>query len=253
MLFLRSLLFFVVMVLSTLMVTLPALLTFPFSFLARYRVISQWARFNLWCLQSICNLRYEVEGAENIPNGAAIVFAKHQSTWETLALQCILPPQTWVLKRELLKVPFFGWSLAMLEPVAIDRAAGRVALQQLIEQGKDRLNKGRYIIVFPEGTRIAPGMRRRFAFGGAKLAEKSGFPVLPVAHNAGYFWPRHGFIKRPGVIKVKIGPVIESKNDAGRIKAAVINEAAEQWIAQAMTEITGEVEEVVERKSNGGS
>ena len=246
--FLRSLLFFVVMILSAIVYAPLALLTFPFGFLTRYRVITQWARFNLWWLQLICNLRYEIEGAENIPDGAVIVFAKHQSTWETLALQCILPPQTWVLKRELLWVPFFGWGLAMLEPVAIDRAAGRVALHQLIEQGKDRLNKGRYIIIFPEGTRVAPGLRNQFAFGGAKLAEKSGYPVLPIAHNAGYFWPRHGLLKKPGVIKIKIGPVIESKTDEGRVKATVINEAAEQWIAQAMTEITGEVEELVERK-----
>lgn len=241
---LRSAIFFITMVISVVIFVPVALLFFPFSFAARYRFISQWARFNIWCLRLICRVTYKVEGMENLPSESAIVFAKHASTWETFAMQCFLPPQTWVLKKELLRVPFFGWGLALLKPVAIDRASGRKALKQLVDKGKDCLDEGRWLIIFPEGTRMAPGKMRKFGFGGAMLAEKSGHPVVPIAHNAGYFWPRHGFFKTPGEIRVKIGPVIDSKTH----KAAEINQMAETWIAQAMTEITGQPEELVERK-----
>ncbi len=244
MLYLRSAIFFVIMASSAVLFAPLALLTFPFPFKTRYRFISQWARFNIACLRIVCNLRHEVEGLEHLPKETAIVFAKHQSAWETLALQTFLPPQTWVLKRELLWVPFFGWGLAMLEPVAIDRGSGRKALKQLVEQGIERLESGHWIIIFPEGTRMPMGKRRRFGFGAAKLAEKSGHVVVPIAHDAGRYWPRRGFLKYPGVIKVRIGPPIETR---GR-KAAEINEEAERWIADAMTEITGVVEEVVERE-----
>lgn len=244
MLYLRSFLFFIFMVVTAILFALLGGLTWPFSFATRYRLISQWAKLNIRWLKFTCNLSYEVEGLEHLPQQTAIVFCKHASTWETLALQAILPPQTWVLKRELLRVPFFGWGLALLKPVAIDRASGRQALKQLVERGKVCLDEGRWLIIFPEGTRMEPGKMRKFGFGGAMLAEKSGHPVVPVAHNAGYFWPRHGFLKKPGVIRVKIGPVIDSKD----LKAAEINERAEQWMVQAMTEITGQPEEVVERK-----
>lgn len=241
---LRSTVFFVTMILSAVVFAVPALLLFPFSFETRYRFISQWARFNIWWLGVTCKLYYEVEGAEHLPRETAIVFCKHASTWETLALQQVLPPQTWVLKQELLRVPFFGWGLALLKPVAIDRASGRKALKQLVDRGKVCLAEGRWLIVFPEGTRMAPGKMRKFGFGGAMLAEKSGHPVVPIAHNAGHYWPRHSFIKRPGVIKLRIGPVIDSQS----LKAGEINARAEQWIAAAMTDITGRPEEVVERK-----
>lgn len=240
----RSAIFFVSMVVSAIIFVPLALLFYPFSFNIRYRFISQWARFNIWWLKLSCNLSYEVEGLENLPKDSAIVFSKHASTWETFAFQCILPPQTWVLKRELLRVPFFGWGLALLKPVAIDRASGRKALKQLVDLGKICLEEGRWLIIFPEGTRMAPGKMRRFGFGGAMLAEKSGHPVVPIAHNAGHFWQRHGLLKKPGVIKVKIGPPIESVS----LKASEINEKAEQWIAAAMTEITGQPEEIIERK-----
>jgi 1-acyl-sn-glycerol-3-phosphate acyltransferase len=240
----RSLIFFATMVVTAVLFAPLALLTWPFPFALRYRFISKWAQFNIWWLGIICGLRYEVEGLEHLPGESAIVFCKHGSAWETMALQSILPPQTWVLKRELLRVPFFGWGLAMLKPVAIDRASGRKALKQLVERGKVCLEEGRWLIVFPEGTRMAPGKMRKFGFGGAMLAEKSGHPVVPVAHNAGQFWPRRGFLKKPGVIKVRIGPAIDSRS----LKAGAINEQAEQWIAAAMAEITGQPEEIVERK-----
>ncbi|MDZ4263699.1 MAG: lysophospholipid acyltransferase family protein [Pseudomonadota bacterium] len=244
MLYLRSLLFFIFMVITAIIFALLGGLAWPFSFATRYRLISQWAKLNIKWLKFSCNLSYEVEGLENLPSETAIVFCKHASTWETLALQAILPPQTWVLKRELLRVPFFGWGLALLKPVAIDRASGRQALKQLVERGKVCLDEGRWLIIFPEGTRMAPGTMRKFGYGGALLAEKSGHPVVPVAHNAGHFWPRHGFLKKPGVIRVKIGPVIDSKS----LKAAQINEQAEQWMMAAMAEINGQPDVIVERK-----
>lgn len=242
--YLRSLIFFITMVVSAVIFAPLTLLMFPFSFETRYKFVSLWARFNIWWLGVTCGLRYEVEGLENLPKETAIVFSKHASTWETFAFQCFLPPQTWVLKRELLRVPFFGWGLSMLKPVAIDRASGRKALKQLVERGKLCLDEGRWLIIFPEGTRMAPGKMRKFGFGAAMLAEKSGHPVVPVAHNAGLFWPRHGMLKKSGVIKVKIGKVIETEG----VKASEIIEQAEQWMKEAMTELTGTPEEVVDRK-----
>ena len=242
--YIRSTIFFVTMVVTAIIFATLSVLLYPLSFENRYRIISQWAKFNVWWLGVTCGLRYEVEGLENIPKDTAIVYAKHASTWETFALQCFLPPQTWVLKRELLRVPFFGWGLAMLKPVAIDRASGRKALKQLVELGTRCLDEGRWLIIFPEGTRMPLGSMRKFGFGAAMLAEKSGHPVVPVAHTAGLFWPKHSFLKKPGVIKVKIGRVIETKGK----KASQITEEAEQWMLQAMEELTGVRDEVVERK-----
>jgi len=234
MLVLRSLLFTLGMGISTLVFAPLSVLTFPFPFEMRYSFITQWARFNLWWLEKTCRLSYKVSGQENIPATNAIIFCKHQSAWETLALQRIFPPQIWLLKRELLWVPFFGWGLAMLEPIAIDRKSGKKAMRQLLDQGTERLRAGRWVVIFPEGTRIAPGKKGRYASGGSMLAEGSGYPVVPVAHNAGEFWPRRGFIKYPGVIRVVIGPVIESKGKS----AAQINTSAEEWIENTMREIS---------------
>jgi len=249
MLFIRSALFLVVMISTAIIVALLSLLTYPFKFATRYKFISLWAKFNMWWLDLVCGLKYEVEGLENLPDETAIVYSKHQSAWETMALQVFLPPQTWVLKRELLWVPFFGWGLAMLQPVAINRASGREALKQLVNQGTERLESGHWIVIFPEGTRMAPGKMRRFGFGGAKLAEKSGHVIVPVAHNAGDFWRRRESVKRPGVVKVKSGQPIQT---AGR-KAADINADAEEWMIKAMAEINGKPEEIEERNKRKGS
>jgi 1-acyl-sn-glycerol-3-phosphate acyltransferase len=150
-----------------------------------------------------------VIGAEHIPQIPGIVLSKHQSAWETLAFQEIFPPQVWVLKKELLLVPFFGWGLAMTSPIAIDRSSKKAALKQIVSQGKDRLKKGFWIVVFPEGTRIAPGKKGRYGIGGAWLATHTGAPVVPVAHNAGRFWGRNALIKLPGTITVSIGAPID--------------------------------------------
>lgn len=233
---LRAAAFYLGMLISTLVVAPLSLMTFPLPFLWRYRFIGQWTRFNLWWLKICCGLSYQLEGAANIPAGNVIIMAKHQSAWETLALQRIFGPQVWVLKRELLWLPLFGWGLAMLEPIAIDRKAGRKAVRQIVEQGTQRLNAGRCVVIFPEGTRVAPGERKRYGLGGALLAEHSGYPVVPVAHNAGEYWSRRSFVKRPGIIRVIIGPPIVSRDKS----AAEINAAVEAWIETTMVEITGD-------------
>ena len=211
------------------------LLTVVLPFAIRYRLISAWAQFQLIVLKHLCRLDYRVEGREHLPGGAAIILSKHQSAWETIAFQEIFPPQTWVLKRELLWIPLFGWALALLRPIAIDRGAGRVAIEQVIEQGRERLQSGIWVVVFPEGTRMAPGTRRRYGIGGAALAAASGYPVVPVAHNAGSFWPRRGFLKRPGTIRLVIGPVIDSHGKT----AEEIRRQAEDWIENTMAGLEG--------------
>lgn len=230
MLFLRSLLFAFGLGLSTLVFAPLALLSFPLPYRARYRLITRWTHFNLWWLARTCRLRHVVEGLENVPAPPGIVFAKHESAWETLALQLVFSPQVWVLKRELLWIPFFGWGLAMLRPIAIDRGSPRRAIEQIMRRGSERLEDGCWVVVFPEGTRVAPGERRRYGAGGAALAQRSGYPVVPVAHNAGDFWPRRGFVKHPGIIRMVIGPPIETR---GR-SVAEINHQAQNWIESCM-------------------
>ncbi len=231
--YLRSALFNLLMLLTVLVFAPLALLTFPLPHPLRYRFISQWARLQTWLVGVLCGVRYRVEGREHLPKGPAIILAKHQSAWETIAFQKIFPIQTWVLKRELLLIPFFGWGLALMKPIAIDRGAGRKAVTQVIEQGKARLTEGIWIVVFPEGTRMAPGATRRYGIGGAALAAESGYPVVPVAHNAGSFWPRRGFLKKSGTIHVVIGPVIHTRGKS----AEEINRAAEEWIEKKMVEL----------------
>ena len=213
---------------------IPGFLLFPFPYKVRYGFLSLWAKTIVVLLRLICNLKYEVINPENIPDGPAIIFCKHQSAWETIALQAIFPPQVWVLKHELIKVPIFGWALAMLESIAIDRGAGKKAVDQIVEQGKQRLQTGKWIVIFPEGTRVAPGQRKKFGIGGAVLAERSGYPVVLVAHNAGDFWRRRSLVKRPGVIKVVIGPTIDpiGKN------ATEIKDIAEHWINDTVEQIS---------------
>lgn len=204
----------------------------PFSF--RYQLSGLWARLNSWLTKLMCHLDYTVEGLENLPvDKSAVILSKHQSAWETISFINIFPPHVFVLKRELLWVPLWGWGLSAMKPIAINRNNQKTALRTLVKQGTARLKEGLSVIIFPEGTRVAPGEKRKFNAGGCLLAQISGHPVVPVAHNAGEFWPRYSFLKHPGTIRVRIGPVIESK---GR-KAQDINAEAEAWINQAMEEI----------------
>lgn len=227
---LRSTLFALSLAVTTPPYALFSFLTFPFRPITRYRIIGSWTRITLWFVWHVLGIRYRVIGQENLPANASVILAKHQSAWETLAFQKIFPPLCFVLKRELLRVPFFGWGLAQMPVVAIDRAAGKDALGQVVEQGRKRLQEGFWVTVFPEGTRVAPGMSRRYKIGGAWLATHAGVQVVPVAHNAGEFWGRNAFLKREGEVVVSIGPPIDA---AGR-KPDDVNAEAEAWIEAEM-------------------
>ena len=222
----RSVFFFALQSMLTIFFSGVALLTFPFKPLTRYRVISSWSRLMVWLARVICGIRYEVIGGDNLPSEPSIVLSKHQSAWETLVFQIILPPQVWVLRKSLLKVPFFGWGLAMMNPIAIDRDAGMRALKQTLEQGRARLRDGFWIIVFPEGTRVAPGETGKYQVGGAWLAKQTGAPVVPVAHNAGHLWQRNAFVKFPGKITVSFGKPIDTRG----LSVNEINERTRDWI-----------------------
>ena len=230
---LRSALFYLGLSLATLLFVPIGLALLVTPFPVRFRVMSRWSAFNLWWLKLTCGLDFEVSGGENIPPGAAIILCKHQSAWETLALQLVFPPQAWVLKRELLWIPIYGWGLATMNPIAIDRSSGTRALRQIVRQGRDRLARGIWVVVFPEGTRVAPGQRGKYQPGGGLLAAESGRPVVPVAHNAGWFWPRHSFRKWPGRIRMVIGAPIDSHGKS----AAAITREAETWIEQTVSQL----------------
>ena len=223
---LRSLLFFLGMLIVTPIFALLVILMLPFSNVTRCRMASYWAHCALFWLKVTCNLSYEVRGRENIPNHPSIILCKHQSAWETIALQVIFPPQIWVMKRELLYIPFLGWAWMALSAIPIDRSSGREALKKLVAHGKDRLAKGLWVVIFPEGTRIAPGTRAKYHIGGAWLATHTQTTVVPVAHNAGLFWRKNAFVKTPGTITVSIGKPIETAD----LKTDVLNQQVEDWI-----------------------
>ncbi len=226
---LRSIVFFIFQV-TTLFIFAPlVLLSFPFSYSVRYAIASTWAKLVIKGLKTICKLDFKVTGAENI-KGNGIIFCKHQSAWETFALQVMFPQQCWVLKKELLWIPLFGWALALTQPIAINRSKKSQSFKQIIEQGTDRLTSGRWVVIFPEGTRTAPGEKKKYMIGGALLAEKSGYPVIPVAHNAGEFWKRNAFIKYPGTIQVRIGEMVDSKT----LSARELNQTMQNWIEGQM-------------------
>lgn len=231
--FLRSVVFELVRFVLTVVFALISLLTFPFRPITRYRIITAWSHLVVALARGICGVSYRVIGREHLPTEPSIVLSKHQSAWETLAFQVILPPQVWVLKRELLRVPFFGWGLAMMSPIAIDRGSATRSLKQTVEQGRDRLANGWWIVIFPEGTRIAPGTRGRYHLGGAWLACQTDAPVVPVAHNAGTIWGKNAFIKYPGTITVSIGPTLRPEG----MKADVLNRKVEDWIEAEVTRL----------------
>lgn len=197
----------------------------------RYRLTMGWPRLAVWGAKVIVGIRWEIKGAENFPDGPAVVLAKHQSAWETLFLPAYLPRQAcFVYKKELHRVPFFGWGLALLRMIPIDRGRGRDAFEQVVKVGRARLNEGRWPVLFPEGTRIAPGQTGRYKGGGALLATRTGAPVIPIALNAGECWPKNAFIKKPGLITVSIGPAIESTG----LDAETLNTRVQAWIEAEM-------------------
>ena len=229
----RSVTFAVLQTALTVFFSVIALFSFPFSAHVRYRLITGYNHTVIWLARWVLGIRYVVRGAENLPRQPAIILAKHQSAWETVAFLFLFPPVSPVIKQELLNVPVFGWAFRMLSPIAIDRSAGREALKQIVKQGKDKLAQGFWVLVFPEGTRVAPGEKGRYGIGGSWLAAETGAPIVPVAHNAGEVWPENAFIKRPGTVTVSIGPVIET---AGK-SAAELTRVVEAWIETEMTRL----------------
>ena len=231
---LRSLLFWLLLAPLTLVFACLVLLAFFLPLSVRWSIISVWVRIVLWWLEASCGLRFEVKGRENIPDTPAIVLSKHQSMWETIALQSIFPHLVWVAKQELKWLPFFGWGLQLMKTIFINRGAGRSAVQQLAKQGKQRLDEGLWIVIFPEGTRVAPGTKGRYRIGGAVLAEQSGYPIVPVAHNSGEYWPRRSLTKRQGTVQVRIGKPITTE---GKPAQQILDEVS-SWIEGQMDEIT---------------
>ncbi len=212
----------------------------------QYVVARSWATVNLWMLRTICGLSYTVEGTENIPKQNCVVYLKHQSVFETILPFTIFPVQSFVLKRELMWVPILGWALKYIEPIAINRRAGGTAVKQVVRQGKDRIAAGRWIIIFPEGTRVAPGTTRRYGLSGALLAREADRPILPVAHNAGDFWRRRGLRKHPGNIRVVIGPPIDPDGKT----PAEINSLAQAWMETTMGRISTNYLKFSKKKPN---
>ena len=234
-LFLRSAIFLLGLVVTVLIWAPVCLLVAPLPYPKRYWVTQRWNVFATWWAKLICGIRYEVRGAENLPDGPAVLLSKHQSAWETIFLLFYMPkPLVYVFKRELLMVPFFGWALGLLRMIPIDRSRGRDAFAMVVERGRKRLAEGLWIIMFPEGTRIAPGKKGKYKAGGARLAIETGAVVVPIAVNSGDCWPRNAFIKTPGKVIVSIGKPIPSE---GRDSNGLITDV-ENWIESEMRVIS---------------
>lgn len=230
MIYIRSTLFFVLGVLNTIFY---GIFTVPLSILWHdigYECARGWGWRVLWLAKHVCGIDYEVRGLENVPKHPTIIMAKHQSAWETVGILCHLPRGVWIIKRELVWLPIIGWVLAGLKSIAIDRKSGKSARDQILEQGKDRLARGYSVVIFPEGTRVAPGERKKYGLGGALLATGANAKVLPIAHNAGECWRRNAFLKYPGKVTMSIGPVIET---AGK-DAVQVTQEVEAWIEAEM-------------------
>ena len=210
MLFLRSLLYFIGSIISLIVITLCGLFLVILPYSYRQRFLSNWAIFCIWWLKISLNITTDIKGSENINSSPSVIISNHQSTWETLAFQTIFPAHTWVLKQELLWLPVFGWSLALLKPIVINRGDKLNAIKKVIKQGSERLSQGISVVVFPEGTRQKYKHLGDYQNGAAAIAKKSGHDIIPVYHNAGKFWPKGSFIKKPGVITVIIGKPISS-------------------------------------------
>jgi 1-acyl-sn-glycerol-3-phosphate acyltransferase len=234
---LRSLIFTTYMMVSACLFGLVMALGFWMPYRAQFAIARTWARILFWMLEHLCGLKYVIEGRERIPAGNHIVMSNHTSAWETVAQFLIFPPQVWVLKRELLWIPFVGWGLKLLRPISINRGAGHRAVNQVVDQGKARLADGLWIIIFPEGTRVVAGETRKFGVSGALLAIAAGKSIVPLSHNAGAFWPRRGILKKPGTVRVIIGEPILSAGKNPR----QLNEEVKQAIEAGLARIAAQV------------
>ena len=225
--FFRSLCFYVWWVSITIPFSVLALLITFFPLPVRYRIISQWSRLTIQGVRFCCGVRYLVQGRENLPKDEAVVFlSRHESAWETIFFQCLLPPQSIVVKRQLLWIPFFGWGLSRMAPIVIDRLSPRKALRQIEKQGKKQLYRGFSVVVFPEGMRLLPGEQREYLPGGAWLAKRACVKVVPIAVNSGHLWPKGRMIKHAGTITVGIGSPFQVDN----LSVAEINQQARTQI-----------------------
>jgi 1-acyl-sn-glycerol-3-phosphate acyltransferase len=235
MLAVRSFLFLILFFGAALVLSAAELLVFWAPFRVKWGVAVAWAKFSLWAGKVLCGLDVTTEGQENIPDEPAVYLIKHTTILEVYWQIAALPPHAWVLKRELLWLPVFGWALGLvMKSIAIDRKARRSAVKQVIEQGKERLAAGISVSIFPEGTRMPPGETKRYGISGAALAAEAGCKIIPVAHNAGDFWPKRDLVKHPGKIRFVIGPPI----DATAQEPRETNLIAQDWIESKMREIS---------------
>ena len=211
--FFRSLTFELIRLFLTILFCFIGNLTFFMKLEYRYKLITLWSKLNIYCVKYICGVNYKVSGLENVSSNAVIVTSNHQSAWETLFFQILFSKQTWILKNDLLKIPFFGWGLRLLDPIAINRKNKLRSLKFIIQKGRKKLANGWNIIYFPQGTRVEPNIKIKLSSGVFMLAKNSNFPILPVVHNAGVFWPKNSFLKYPGTIYIKIGkPIFDTTN-----------------------------------------
>ena len=234
MVWLRSLLFQVYFFLSVSVAALSIFLLFFMPFVVRFSIARAWGQSMLTVGKYLCGLDYVIEGRENIPDVPSVIMIKHSTVFETYAQLAIFPPQTWVVKRELKWIPFFGWGLAAMKPIAINRGAGHTAVSQVIAQGKERLAEGIWVTIFPEGTRVPLGQTKRYGVSGAALAREAQCPIVPVAHNAGDLWPRRGLKKEPGLIRFCIGPPVSP----GERPPKETNLIVQDWVESKMREIS---------------
>ena len=231
----RSLLYLVILIITTPpYMLLYIAISFPLSLRWRHKLAMPWVRFAIWLVKHVLGIPYRLIGAENMPPHAAIVFSKHQSAWETLVLQEVFKDAVFVWKKEIKKLPFFGWAPALTPMIPIDRGAGKEAIKHLVEIGGTRLKEGYTVIIFPEGTRAPPGGQQRYKGGGAFLATATGVPVVPVALNSGEFWGKNALFKKSGIVTVSVGPAIDPKG----LSASDILSRAETWIEAEMRRIS---------------
>ena len=236
--YVRSLVYFVLFIATTAVFGVIVLCSavLPLTIHQRYVIPRTWGLFLTRLAGVVCGLTYTVEGQENLPKEPFVSLWKHSSTWDTFAQMFVVPPASWLLKREVVWIPIVGWAVATYKPIAINRSAGHSAVNQVVLQGKERLKAGMGVIVYPEGTRVAPGQTRKYGISGALLATEAGVPVVPIAHNSGYFWRRHSMLKKAGNIRVVIGPPIDTKGRTAR----EVNELAQQWIEAKVAEIVAQ-------------
>ena len=231
---LRSLFFQFYLYISVLCASILVVLSFPLPYAIKFSIARNWGQSMLWVGEKVCNIKFQVEGKENIPLQPSVIMIKHSSVFEAYAQLVVFPQQTWVVKKELQWVPIFGWALNILKAIPINRKSGRTAVTQVIEEGKKRLKNGIWITIFPEGTRMKPGESKKFGISGAILAKSANVKIIPVAHNAEDFWESHKIIKKPGTVRFCIGRPINTNEKEVR----EINLEVKEWIDSKMKVIS---------------